>query len=293
MKLFKKKENPDNIRDVIDELQEEHDQVLLSLNNDKARLKEVEKDLAAAIKAKLEMESELIEAVSQKDSAIAASDKESEIVADNLASAKFELSSIVSMVQEEGQKLSATQTEAKKAVELKEKEIAHLDSKSEQKKVELQKLITLIAEAVEKEKEKKQTAVALSKQISDDKKTITAQEDLLVQINKTASQVEARIVEDAKLSIKRVEEAESLVEKAKVELERLNKELKNFEKETKDMEAELKKLAKQKADQEGAVQKVKDLEVEARKHHQHIISKEEHLRNSFDEIGMVYPEFKQ
>jgi len=108
----------------------------------------------------------------------------------------------------------------------------------------------------------------------------------------TLEKVTAQIDADAKLSIKRTNEAEAQVAAKNTEAEAFDEKIATLKEIVVDLMKEKEKVEKETDSKAEALQLLTENEDNLRKFSIHVQNKEEHLREMYEEIGKTYPEYK-
>lgn len=283
---------PDKLRDEIDELREEHEQVLTSLNNDKSRHQEVLKNIK-------EGEDILKSLTSSVDSLIVEIEQTKELEKERKANAEEEIHTLIKNVADLKREVNEVTSDRDAYLETTQAEIDTLVTSIESKKAALLEFTNKIEKSKEKLADLKLEISGVKSDYDGKKlllkeavKNLEEKNIEIVEAEEVLQTVQKRIEEDAQLSLKRVSEREAKV----IELE---KTIGEKQASVSELEIKLQTILDTVAEQETAVAFYRDEEerrkasaLSDRNFHQHLLNKEERLRSAYEEIGMTYPEFK-
>jgi chromosome segregation ATPase len=283
--MFSKDITPEQI----EALKEEHEAVLLSLNNSKALLAQKEAEAK-------QRESEVDDLVLKIDESNAdllsvktANESEKSALAEIISELRIELSQKQKELSELVEKITTEKQAYRDFLLVLESEKQKQESEAtaeiqEQKKV-IASLSLLKSSLDEDIVTNKASLDTLIKKISD-------KEIYLSGIEEQSITIEQRIREDAEKSMERVAEAETKVENLIEQVNDLNTQSVSLIDEISDLQ-KAKKIAQQELDKILEQNKIESVNAEQlKKRHLHIIQKEEYLRDKYELIGETYPEFK-
>ncbi len=276
------------------EIEEKHEQTILAFNESKARLEEIDDKIAD-----LEME---IASLSIKKSQLLIDIEE---LADKKSADKksAEFSSIEDKITAKQNELKDLQQVIKDTISDKDLHLEKVNNEVEARRVETESLATkkqaLEADLEKIEAEREKQVISARAEV----KALVAEKDQLANeirakyteldtITKQVALISARIEEDARVSLKKVADAEAQVSKLNEEITELKQEssiLRDKAKTQKDelvsLEFEIEKAQKEKAECDAKI-------TDSRKLMKHLINREEHIRGKYEELGLEYPEFK-
>lgn len=276
----------------IKELEERHEQTLLSLNSTRSLIEDLEDqarklkdDIAEGneqLKSIKEQRNSLVQEIIDLNTVVSERTKAAEQIRQEAADA----GKLASQVKDTNrQELEVMENERASLVE----EIANLHEYIDDTKAAAEVELAKLTEELD---EKRDEIAELSEAVADFHETYEKLQNDIAEAVKTLELVKQRAKEDAELSLRRTNEAEQRVADLGVEAGNLTERKETLLSDIDSLETEL-------VEKHGVLQKItagiesfEKEKTELQTFHRHVLSKEEHVREMFEQIGKPYPEFK-